>query len=125
MGWVGLGSAPFPFKCGPALTCLSRLTSCQQIITARFMGVLTLRRAIWVIIMEQGGPYPFVPAAPSWLSGHICIWGSVMHRGVLLPFSFTQKKRKIDAFLRFLRLFFYSKKILMSGFSRKKFGVFP
>ena len=61
-------------------------------------GVLILRRAIWVIIMEQGKLYPFVPAAHSRPSGHVhlrLIWGSVMHRGVFLPASFTQNRGKL------------------------------
>ena len=51
------------------------------------LGVLILRRAVWVIIMEQGYIYSFVPAAHSWLSGFLhlgLIWGSVMHPGVFL-----------------------------------------
>ena len=57
------------------------------------LGVLSLRRALWVIIVEQGKLYPFAPEAHPQLSGHMhlgLIWGSVMHRGVLLPTSFTQ-----------------------------------
>ena len=53
----------------------------------------TLRRAIWVIIVEQGELHSFVPAAHSWPSGHMhsgLIWGSVMLRGVFLPPPFTQ-----------------------------------
>ena len=60
----------------------------------------TLRRAIWVIILEQGKLYPFVPAAPSWRSGHMhlgLIRGPVMHHGVFLPTSLSPKLRKIDA----------------------------
>ena len=46
------------------------------------MGVLTLRRTFWVVIVEQGKLYPFVPVADSWLSGHMhlgLIRGSVMY----------------------------------------------
>ena len=73
------------------------------------MGMLilrrTLQRAIWVIIVEQGNLYPFVPAAHSWRSGHMhlgLVWGSVMHGGVVSPTSF--KLRKTDAVLITLKL---------------------
>ena len=68
--------------------------------------MLILRRlwlSIWVIIVEQGILYPYVPAAHSWLSGHMYlggIWGSVMHCVVFLH----PKLRKIDAVLITLKL---------------------
>ena len=68
----------------------------QLIVDGRDVGVLILRRlrrAIWVIIVEQAKLYPFVPAAHSLQSGpmHLgLIWGSVMHRSVFLPTSFPQ-----------------------------------
>ena len=40
-----------------------------------------------------GKMHPFVPAAHSWLSGHMhlgLIWGSVLHRGIFFHTSFTQ-----------------------------------
>ena len=69
-------------------------------------GVLILRRALWVIVVEQGKLYPFVPAVSSRLSGrtHLgLIGGSVMHCAVFLPTSFAENPKLITLSPRRLR----------------------